>query len=149
MTLKLPPPLSIFLVLLQMLALVILATTAPLKCIRVELQIWELSGIFIAVSGLVSLGRKSFSVFPEPKKKAIFIRKGIYAFIRHPMYAGLLMISICLVIQFPSPLRWVSLVVLIVVFVVKIIREEKSLVAHYPEYKDYQQQTNRLIPLIW
>lgn len=140
---------SILLVGIQLVCLGFIGFSAPLICIRVDLQIWELSGLFLSISSLVSLGRKSFSVFPEPKSKGIFVRKGIYAFIRHPMYAGVLMVSLCLVWQYPTLERWISLFILIIVFVLKIIREETYLIQKYKEYTDYQQQTNRLIPFIW
>lgn len=142
-------PISLLLVAVQLACLSIIYLTGPLICIRVDLQIWQLSGLFLAISGLISLGRKSFSVLPEPKSKGVFVRKGIYAFIRHPMYAGIILVCICLVWQFPSPLRWGSFVVLLLVLVVKINREEAYLTERYEEYPEYQRQTNRLIPFIW
>lgn len=133
----------------QMACLLYIFSTAPVRCIRIELQIWQLSGLFLALSGLIQLSWTSFSIFPEPKPKGLFVQSGIYAFIRHPMYAGLLVLCSTLVIQFFSWQRLFFLLILLVVFVLKILTEEKLLVEKYPEYADYQRKTNRIIPFVW
>lgn len=123
--------------------------SAPLKAIRIDLQIWELSGLFLAISGLFGLSWHSFSVFPEPKTKGRLITDGIYSFIRHPMYAGVLVVVGTLVIQFFTVPRLISLLVLAAVFIIKILDEEVFLSKRFPEYTGYQEKTNRLIPFIW
>lgn len=133
----------------QVACLVYLFTSAPWKAIRVDLQIWELSGVFLAVSGLFGLGRFSFSVFPEPRRKGRFIRSGIFAFIRHPMYAGVLVITATLVWQFFSCDRVAGFTLLTAILVAKILIEERELLSRYPEYAEYQRNTNRIIPFIW
>lgn len=148
-SLKKISPESFGLVLVQVVCLVIIALTGPWKCVRIEWQIWELSGAALAIACLVGLGRKSFSIFPEPKEKGVFVNKGVFAFIRHPMYAGILIICFCLVFEFPDTLRWISFGILTLVLMIKIIKEERMLAQNFPEYKEYQKQTNRLIPFIW
>lgn len=143
------PVRSWLLVAAQLACLVYLFYTGPWKAIRIDLQIWELSGVFLAVSGLFGLGRFSFSVFPEPRQKGRFVCSGIYAFIRHPMYAGILMIMATLVWQFYSWDRALCYGLLLVVFVVKIRIEERELLRRFPEYAQYQQNTNRLLPFVW
>jgi protein-S-isoprenylcysteine O-methyltransferase Ste14 len=141
--------LSWVLVTIQLFCLFFLFSSAPWKTIRIELQIWQLSGIFLAVSGLLQLSWHSFSIFPEPKTKGRFIRKGIYAYIRHPMYAGVLMVVATLIIQYWSWYRLISAGLLAFVFVLKIVKEEKFLSQKFPEYLEYQKNTNRLIPFVW
>lgn len=133
----------------QLACLVYLFSTASWKAIRIDLQIWELSGVFLTIAGLVGLGRFSFNVFPEPRTRGRFVRSGVFAFIRHPMYAGVLLISTTLIWQFFSWDRLVSGLILTAIFVIKIRLEEKILEAKFSEYNDYQQNTNRLIPFIW
>lgn len=65
------------------------------------------------------------------------------------MYAGILVMTATLVLQFYSLSRLCCWAVLASVFVVKILREEKYLSALYPEYDEYKRQTNRLIPFVW
>jgi protein-S-isoprenylcysteine O-methyltransferase Ste14 len=123
--------------------------SAPLKAIRIDLQIWELSGLFLAISGLFGLSWHSFSVFPEPKTKGRLITDGIFSFIRHPMYAGVLVVVGTLVIQFFTVPRLISLLILAAVFILKIVDEEIYLSKRFPEYAGYKEKTNRLIPFIW
>lgn len=140
---------SWFLVAIQVLALIYLARTGPIRAEHIEFQIWQLSGLFLAISALVGLNWHSFSVFPEPKPKGRFIRTGVYAYIRHPMYAGVLMVCGSLVWEFFSWDRLVAFGFLLVVFVIKILAEERFLKARFAEYRDYCENTNRLVPFIW
>ncbi len=142
-------PKSWILVAIQLGCLFYIYYSAPLKAIRIDLQIWELSGLFLAISGLFGLSWHSFSVFPEPKTKGRLITDGIYSFIRHPMYAGVLIVVGTLVIQFFAIPRLICLLVLATVFILKIVEEEAFLSKRFPEYADYQKKTNRLIPFIW
>jgi protein-S-isoprenylcysteine O-methyltransferase Ste14 len=140
---------SWILVAIQLVCLFFVYFSAPVKAIRIDLQIWELSGLFLAISGLFGLSWHSFSVFPEPKTKGRLIKDGIYSFIRHPMYAGVLVVVGTLVIQFFTVPRLICLLILAAVFIIKIVDEEVFLSKRFPEYADYQQKTNRLIPFIW
>jgi protein-S-isoprenylcysteine O-methyltransferase Ste14 len=140
---------SWILVAIQLGCLFYIYYSAPLKAIRIDLQIWELSGLFLAISGLFGLSWHSFSVFPEPKTKGRLITDGIFSFIRHPMYAGVLVVVGTLVIQFFTVPRLICLLILAAVFILKIVDEEVFLSKRFSEYADYQQKTNRLIPFIW
>ena len=143
------PLLSWLLVFAQVACLIFIGLTAPLKAIRIELQIWELSGVFIAISGIFGLNWHSFSVFPEPKNKGRLVQSGIFAYIRHPTYAGILIVSSTLIWQFWSIPRLLALCLLSFVLIFKILREEKMLAQKFPDYEDYKKNTNRLIPFLW
>jgi protein-S-isoprenylcysteine O-methyltransferase Ste14 len=140
---------SFVLVAIQLGCLTYLGFTGPWLAVRIELQIWELSGVFLALAGLAGLHWKSFSVFPEPKPKGQLVQTGVYAFIRHPMYAGVLVVCATLIWQYFSWDRVAAGLVLMAVFLIKIWSEEKFLLAKYPEYHAYCEKTNRLIPFIW
>jgi protein-S-isoprenylcysteine O-methyltransferase Ste14 len=137
------------LVFAQVACLIFIGLTAPLKAIRIELQIWELSGVFIAISGIFGLNWHSFSVFPEPKNKGRLVQSGIFAYIRHPTYAGILIVSSTLIWQFWSIPRLMALCLLSFVLIFKILREEKMLAQKFPDYEGYKKNTNRLIPFLW
>ena len=134
---------------MQMLALFYLAISAPLLARKLGFLLWELAGILIVISGLIGLNWKSFSVFPEPRPDGKLVTTGIYAFIRHPMYAGILAITSVLVLDFPSWPRAFALLILITVFLIKIQKEERWLAAQYPDSKDWRDKTDRLIPFLW
>ncbi len=134
---------------LQFLCIVYLSLSAPLIADHLSLLLLELAGILLTAAGLLKLNWQSFSVFPEPRPDGRLETKGIYAFIRHPMYAGVLLTGLVLVIEFPSFLRILSLSLLSLVILLKIQKEEGWLEEKYPEFKDWKSRTNRIIPFLW
>lgn len=149
---RLPYPVSgvsWLLVTLQFLSLLYLSLSAPLLSGHLSSLILELAGIMMVMTGLIQLNWRSFSVFPEPRPDGQLETKGIYAIIRHPMYAGILLLSMILVFEFPSALRIFSLMILTSVFLIKIKKEERLLEKKYTAFTDWKKTSNRLIPFIW
>lgn len=140
---------SKILVAIQAVLLVFLSTGGPHLSHRIELLIWELTGIALAFAALLGLNRESFSVFPEPRPTGRLVTGGVYAYLRHPMYAGVLLIFATLVAGCFSLPRLLGLLALGLVLVRKIFLEEAALEIRYPEYGIYKQQTSRLIPFVW
>lgn len=75
---------------------------------------------------------------------------GPYAYVRHPMYAG----AILLLLGIPLLLgSWFGLALapaLVVAFAIRAVLEERTLSAHLPDYADYAARVRyRFIPLIW
>jgi protein-S-isoprenylcysteine O-methyltransferase Ste14 len=78
------------------------------------------------------------------------ISTGLYAHIRHPMYAG----NVIMVVGIPLALgSWWGLLVLaliIPVLIWRILDEEKLLEKDLPGYKEYEQKVRyRLVPYLW
>jgi protein-S-isoprenylcysteine O-methyltransferase Ste14 len=150
---RLPYPvsgISWLLVGLQFVALLYLMVSAPLLAAHLTGLFLELAGILIAMSGLMKLNWTSFSVFPEPRPDGKLETGGIYAFIRHPMYAGIFCIAFVLVIEFPSSLRILCLCILAIVFFLKIRKEEIQLKAKYPaDFDAWKKTSDRIIPFVW
>jgi protein-S-isoprenylcysteine O-methyltransferase Ste14 len=78
------------------------------------------------------------------------VSTGPYAWMRHPMYSG----AIVLLVGTPLALgSWWGLVVVplfLLVLVFRILNEEEVLVRELPGYPAYQQQVRyRLIPFLW
>jgi protein-S-isoprenylcysteine O-methyltransferase Ste14 len=78
------------------------------------------------------------------------ISTGLYAFVRHPMYSGGLLLLFFTPIALGS---WYGLPLFLPMFIVIILRlldEEKLLYQNLPDYKEYCQKVRyRLIPYIW
>ena len=126
-----------------------LCFTGPLICRSLFCLFAELFAIVIIMAGIFHLNWKSFSVFPEPRPDGQLETTGIYGIIRHPMYAGVLLISTLLIWEYPETSRIIAGVLLTVVILVKIRNEEKWLANRYPQFGEWKSRTNRLIPFIW
>jgi protein-S-isoprenylcysteine O-methyltransferase Ste14 len=116
--------------------------------------------VALAADALVGLGfLVVFFVFKEntftsatielaPDQKVI--STGPYALVRHPMYAG----GLVLLLGMPMALgSWWGLLVLVVIMpalIWRLVDEEKFLVRNLPGYREYQGKVRyRLIPLVW
>lgn len=104
-----------------------------------------LVGLIITMLGIVSLGN-SLRATPVPKESAELRTTGLYAFVRHPIYLGLIVLSIGLAIFSSSLWGIATLVALIVLLSFKARFEEKLLLQKFPGYADYASRVGRIIP---
>ena len=86
------------------------------------------------------------SPFPAPAAGASLRTGGLYAFVRHPIYDGVIGASLGVSLARGSWLAVGLTVVLAVVLDLKSRREEVWLRAQYPEYAAYAARTRRFIP---
>lgn len=113
----------------------------------VELPAWVLmaTGIFLTASALLTLN-KNLSVFPTPLAQGQLIQTGLYKYIRHPIYTGLLFFGLGWALvnhSFFLLLMWVGLIAL---FYFKALYEEQRLVQQFPDYAKYQTRTGMFLP---
>jgi len=69
--------------------------------------------------------------------------------IRHPMYLAQLIFTLPLMLEYFTYFRMAAWFMLLAVLLSKIIYEEKQLMAHFPNYKEYAANTRKLIPFIY
>ena len=78
------------------------------------------------------------------------VSTGPYAYLRHPMYAGGLLMFVGMPLQLGSWLGLAALALLVPLLAVRIVMEERTLAAELDGYRDYVERVHwRLIPLIW
>jgi protein-S-isoprenylcysteine O-methyltransferase Ste14 len=78
------------------------------------------------------------------------VSTGLYRFVRHPMYSGLLIMMIGAPIALDSYWGLVPLVPGLVVFAIRILDEEKLLLAELGGYAGYTEKVRaRLVPYVW
>jgi protein-S-isoprenylcysteine O-methyltransferase Ste14 len=88
----------------------------------------------------------NFGILPEPRANARMITTGPYAWVRHPMYLGLMIFALGLAVGWNTGMHWLSAAALVLVLVVKARREERFMRARFPGYDAYASRTPRLVP---
>lgn len=109
----------------------------------------ELLGAVLGTWAVVAMRRSKLRIHPEVAAGATLVTAGPFRWIRHPMYTAVLLLTVALVADAPSPLRAGLWLALLAVLVVKLRREERFLRAHFAGYADYARATARLVPGVW
>lgn len=99
-------------------------------------------------SRLLRQGR-AFTALPRPLETGSLVESGPYRFIRHPIYAGLVVAGVGVAILRLSPIVAVLTALLFVVLDLKRRREEAWLVDRYGEYAAYRRRSRALIPFLY
>ncbi len=86
---------------------------------------------------------------PDVRPGARLVQHGPFAYIRHPIYAALLGLTLAMVLDDFTLLRAGIWLVLLGVLLAKVAYEERLLGERFPEYAAYRQRTWRLIPFIF
>lgn len=102
-------------------------------------------GLAIIVAALFAMGRV-MQVSPQPKADGHLVTRGIYGWLRHPMYTGILFIVVGLLVRTPSLAAAIVGAALAALLISKARFEEGLLRSRYPEYDDYCSRTWGLIP---
>lgn len=105
----------------------------------------SLSGI-LACWAVIAMRRSHINIMPDLLPGAQLITTGPYRLIRHPMYTSLLILFLPLIATQYSHPRLSALLGLLIVLVIKIIKEEKQLKATFKDYSAYRTRTYYLIP---
>ena len=112
----------------------------------------QMSGLVVSIAGmiisLVSLLalNKSLSPFPTPKESAELIQSGIYKYVRHPIYSGILFFTLGFSLYSENTLRLLIFFMLLILFRFKAAYEEKLLQNKYSNYGAYKKTTGMFLP---
>jgi len=116
--------------------------------IRVAGLVIYFTGLVVAIVGRFQLGNnwanlEDFQVIPNQQ----LVERGIYAYIRHPIYTGDVLLILGLELALNS---WVVLIVLplIAIVVRQTLAEEAILSRAFPSYPLYRQRTKMFIPFV-
>jgi protein-S-isoprenylcysteine O-methyltransferase Ste14 len=104
-------------------------------------------GILLIISALFQL-RKSIFPFPTPSKNASLITSGIFKYIRHPIYCGIVLLFLSIGVYYGSVYKILISFFIFGVLYLKSIHEEKLLLERFPEYLSYKNRTGRFFPNI-
>ena len=111
--------------------------------------VFQVLGIIIGSWGILTMRIGNFNIQPEIKSE-ILMKSGPYRWIRNPMYTGVILIYLPIIIYNFSWLNCVVFVVLLVTLLLKMISEEQFLEQRFGvDYLLYKKTTKRLIPFIF
>jgi len=108
-------------------------------------QALKLVGAGVLVVGIVNLGR-SLTPLPTPVPHGELKVSGLFRFVRHPIYAGIMALVVGMSIQSASLAVTGASVALIAWFMVKARWEEQHLAERYAGYATYAAHTPRFVP---
>ena len=105
-------------------------------------------GLALALAAGFRLGR-NLTPLPVPVDGGRLVTAGVYAFARHPIYGGLLMLALGWSALAGSLGTLVATLALWALFELKSRFEERALMARYPEYARYRAGTRRFVPFLY
>ena len=104
----------------------------------------ECFGVIVSEGSRIYLGRR-FGFLPANRG---IVASGPFSVVRHPIYSGWFVLTLGLVMAYPTPRNAVMLAVTVPVMILRIDLEEQ-LLAQDPEYRAYCTKTRyRLIPFV-
>jgi protein-S-isoprenylcysteine O-methyltransferase Ste14 len=119
--------------------------------------IWSITGavlIFFGLLGNVGSIYSNAFITPTVQDQTDEGQKvadtGVYSIVRHPMYASLILLFGGMALWLESWLGVIALLPMLLVMIIRIGIEEKTLKAALPEYLPYMKKVKyRLLPFIW
>jgi protein-S-isoprenylcysteine O-methyltransferase Ste14 len=102
-------------------------------------------GAVVLVLAGVNLGR-SLTALPTPTARGTLRTGGLYRFVRHPIYSGLLALVLGSAVTSRSVVRLALAAALLGLLLAKAAWEEAMLRQRYPEYEQYARRTPRFVP---
>ena len=120
------------------------AWTVPAAAARAA-QVAAVVGIVVMVVAGIALGR-GLTAAPLPNSHAELRTGGLYRFVRHPIYSGLLLLAVALTFTSGSPWTAAACAALVVLINAKARWEERHLTERFPGYAAYAERTPRFIP---
>lgn len=116
----------------------------------------QVIGLFLSTLGLAvaliarhRLGR-NWSAGIDVKKNHELITTGIYGYVRHPIYTGMVLMSIGTMIIFPIYTTYIAFAFVFIIFYYKIKGEEELMTKTFPkQYPAYKKRVKTLIPYLF
>jgi protein-S-isoprenylcysteine O-methyltransferase Ste14 len=114
---------------------------------------WLGYAVFIVGSGIAIMAAfhlgKNLTPLPRPKENAELIQGGLYRFVRHPIYFGVIVLSLGWGLIQQSTLVWLYVLTIIIFFDIKSRKEEEWLQVKFTAYAGYKKRVRKLFPWIY
>lgn len=109
-------------------------------------------GLIATIIGFIVLAiailqlNKNLSPFPTPKDDAVLIQNGLYTWVRHPIYSGILIMFFGYGIYQASLYKLFITLIIWILFYFKTQYEELQLKQKFPDYSNFKQSRGRFFP---
>lgn len=120
------------------------------------LSVQVIVGLALFVIGMtinvvaVSTLRRFYSSTLVIRDNHRLISHGVYRFVRHPVYLGVILSSVGMPIGLSSLAGFLIMLILIPLFLNRIRMEERMLTSEFGDaYREYMKATKKLIPFIY
>lgn len=126
----------------------LIAVTYPWQFATSSLIVHAL-GALLGLWALKTMHLGHFNIVPDPMPHLQLVTTGPYAFIRHPMYASILLFCLPLPIAHNSIISWAVYSILSGTLLLKLHYEEALLRNKTDDYRIYQRHSKKLIPWVF
>ena len=100
------------------------------------------------VAGAIALG-SNLSILPSPREGAQVVRHGVYRWVRHPIYSGVILLVVGWAVYRGDLFHVVLAVGISLFFAAKASREERYLQDRFPDYTGYRRRSWRFVPWVY
>ena len=114
---------------------------------KAPLMVVQAGAVVLMIWSRVTFGRRSFHATASSTEGGL-VRSGPFRYLRHPIYASILYFSWAGQIESQTIASIGAGAVLTLALVVRMLLEERSLMAAYPEYEAYSKEVKRVLPFI-
>ena len=104
----------------------------------------SIQGLIIVIKAFIDLG-ENLTPLPYPMNESDLIKDNSYQNVRHPLYMGLIFISLGIFISTLSLIHLLLLLLLSCILKIKALKEEERLKIKFPEYKKYMKEVPAII----
>ena len=102
--------------------------------------------LFLILNGWHNIYKKYWS---KENGSGTLVTSGVYRYIRHPQYTGLLLLSISMILNWATLSLLIMFPVIVFMYVRLAKREERDMLNEFgDEYRSYMKRTKRFIPYI-
>ncbi len=111
-------------------------------------SVMKFFGWILLIWAALSLGR-NLTPLPKPKTDAQLVTSGAFAWMRHPIYSALLLLSFGASLERGHGIALGLCVCLAVLLELKSRREEAWLLEQFAAYAEYRDRVKKFIPMIY
>jgi protein-S-isoprenylcysteine O-methyltransferase Ste14 len=108
----------------------------------------QVAAFLLMVWARLTFGRRSFHASADPTPGGL-VNTGPYRFIRHPIYTAASLFIWAGIVSNWSVFAGLLGVALLAGAFVRMLCEERLVVAAYPEYREYARTTKRMVPYVF